>query len=126
MKPQKKTDYTKVYKYEVCRFLVAGVCFHDYLKMKLQPGDKLDIFGEPTNKHDKEAISLRNGSHKLGYVPAQIDNHKNKMWQLHNEGYRMKAFVVTVNPSNPTHTMFCVKVCTDRDSGCVARGLIQF
>jgi hypothetical protein len=94
--------------------------------MNLVVGDKLELFGESNNKFDTAAISLRNGAWRLGYVPRDGD-HQSILWQLHRKGYKMKAYVVNINPNNPTWQMYCIKVCTQVDpTKNEARKLIKF
>lgn len=110
----KKTnkEYRMEYRHEVCRCDVAGVAYGDYQKMNLKVGDKLDLFGEPKNKYDRKAISIRRGAHRLGYIPRKED-YQDMLWALHSSGHRLKAFIHTINKNNPTWQMFVVSICSN-------------
>jgi len=43
------------------------------LEPKLEVGDRLDFYRDPSNPHDKRAILVKHNGDKIGYVPM-VDN----------------------------------------------------
>lgn len=56
------------------RTYVAGWFYNldaDSLKEEFSPGQYLKLYREPSNKYDKRAILIKDGSRKIGYVPRK-------------------------------------------------------
>ena len=54
-------------------FFIAGFQFGDGADVlsELVPGTPLELVAEPDNPHDPDAVAIRYGGMRLGYIPAE-------------------------------------------------------
>lgn len=98
------------------RFSVAGVQYSDYQKIKpnlIKIGTKVIAKLEPNNPHDKLAIALYIGQHRIGYVPK--GNLKMALHRQRAFGVKFDFKIVAINKNNPTWGLFTVEVTGDKD-----------
>lgn len=57
--------------FELDRFFVAGFQYHDGPRLidSIKVGERLLLRREPLNPHDRRAVAVHLGDHRIGYVP---------------------------------------------------------
>lgn len=93
------------------RINVAGVQYSDYQLIcgKLKAGTVVQLFGEPSNKYDTMAISVRYKGIKLGYIP-KYSIHQSECWHAHRQGRKVIAVITAFNKTNPTWCMITIQI----------------
>lgn len=101
MKTKKQTKSSVAWT-EVYRGKVAGLAYYDAQQFTIKAGDKLELFGEPTNIYDRNAIRVEvPGKGKIGYIPRE---ETTKLHALRRNGAQFRARVVSWNKDNPSWT----------------------
>lgn len=107
---EQQTQPTTMKMTEIGRENIAGVQFSDYQKAKtIKAGDELNLFWEKNNKFDDRAIRIEWKGIKLGYVKGGSELQDTLHECLENKR-KVKAYVVSVNRTNPTWNMFVYRV----------------
>ena len=82
---------------QIDAFHVAGFQYYDGATMlgAMKAGDAVEFTLEPDNPHDPEAIVLRYGGVKIGYVPKSVnDAVATMMYFGHADAFEMRILQV--------------------------------
>lgn len=92
------------------RINLAGVQFSDYQLVcgNLKPGTILQLVGQPKNRYDQFAISVRYKGIHLGYIP-RFSIQQSECWNYHKRGLKCIAVLTAFNKSNPTWCMITIQ-----------------
>lgn len=96
-------------------FMVAGVKFSDYKKLKpkdLKPGVTIVATTERNNPKDPRAIRLTINNVHIGYVPTngQYGHMNYLMWKIKSINKKCFLTLKAYNPNNPSWETFYVEV----------------
>ena len=97
---------------EVCsRINLAGVLYSDYCQVHntLKAGSVLQLVGQPHNKFDNMAISVRWKGKHIGFIP-RYTIHQSECWNSHRAGYKLIAVLTGYHASNPTWCKITVQI----------------
>ena len=115
IKTRKHVDESRLF----LRFYVRGFAYYDGLAAmgKMHEGDELDMFYEPKNAYDHNAISLYAGNLKLGYVPRE-SNYDLALFTRLGHGDLFECKVLAVRPENAASSMLEVAIYVKERFAC--------
>ncbi len=91
--------------YLLNRFHIAGFPFYHGMGVirGIREGDLLQLVAEPTSPHDRYAVEVYRGRHKLGYVPRSDNRHISRLLR---QGARLRCEVIEADPEDsPWHML---------------------
>lgn len=107
-----KTKRTKRIKQEVELYSgpIAGLQYYDANLSVLKRGQVLQLFHEPNNPADPNAIRIEANGTKLGHIP-RIETHK--LHTARRMGQKVTAKIRNIWPNNPSWSAVHIIVTAD-------------
>lgn len=93
------------------RINLVGVKYGDYQLVcdGIKAGTVLRLFGEPYNKYDTLAVSVRYKDIHLGYIP-RYTIHQSELWRYHRLGHKCIAVVINYDKTRPAWCAITVQL----------------
>lgn len=108
---KKRKTITRVWEDVCSRINLSGVLYSDYCQVSntLKAGSVLQLIGQPHNKFDNLAVSVRWKGRHIGFVPRQTI-HQSECWNSHRAGYKLIGVLTGYHASKPTWCKITIQI----------------